>query len=152
MTIELFVPRLSARLAGAVRLREPPSFTFNVSEAVRVRLLLVPLTVSAYRPAAVPNALRVSVEVPEPVTEAGLKLAVTPAGKPVTLKLTTPPNPPVGLTVMVDAVLPPWITAVAFGDTEMEKSGTVAVVIVKATVVEWASFAFVASLPVMVKL
>jgi hypothetical protein len=33
------------------------------------------------------------VEVPDPVTEAGLKLAVTREGSPLTLRLTVPVNP-----------------------------------------------------------
>ena len=35
----------------------------------------------------------VRVELPEPVTEAGLKLAVAPVGKPLTVKLTAPLKP-----------------------------------------------------------
>jgi hypothetical protein len=39
------------------------------------------------------------VEDPEPVTEVGLKVAVAPEGKPETLKLTVPLNPPEGVTL-----------------------------------------------------
>src|SRR5690242_10350698 len=132
MVIELFDPRLSVRLgAEVVKLRDPPTFTVSVIEVVRARVPLAPLTVSVYTPAAGPNALRVSVEDPEPLTEAELKLGDTPAGKPVTPKVTTPPNPPAGTTVTVDVVLPPWVT-VAFV-AEMEKSGIVEVAIVSAT-------------------
>jgi len=38
--------------------------------------------------------LTVRVELPEPFTEVGLKLAVAPVGTPVTLKLTLELNPP----------------------------------------------------------
>jgi hypothetical protein len=38
------------------------------------------------------------VEDPEPATELGVKLAVAPEGNPVTLKLTFPLNPLVGVT------------------------------------------------------
>ena len=43
----------------------------------------------------------VSVDVPDPVTEVGLKVAVTLAGTPLTLRLTVPANPfwPVMVTV-----------------------------------------------------
>jgi len=41
------------------------------------------------------------VEEPEVVTEPGLKLALEPAGRPVTLKVTVPVNPPEGVTVTV---------------------------------------------------
>jgi hypothetical protein len=41
----------------------------------------------------------VSVELPEPVTAAGLKLAFAPAGRPVTLKATLPEKPLAPLTL-----------------------------------------------------
>jgi hypothetical protein len=41
----------------------------------------------------------VKVVLPEVGTEAGKKEAVAPAGKPLAVKLTVPPKPPVGLTV-----------------------------------------------------
>jgi hypothetical protein len=43
----------------------------------------------------------VSVELPEPVTEVGLKLAPVRVGNPETLKPTVPVNPPVGVMVTV---------------------------------------------------
>ena len=39
------------------------------------------------------------VEVPDPVTEAGLKVAVACDGKPLTLNMTTPLNPFAGVTL-----------------------------------------------------
>jgi hypothetical protein len=50
---------------------------------VKVRAPLVPLRA----------AVTESVEVPDPVTEVGLKLAVTRAPSPLTLRLTVPENP-----------------------------------------------------------
>ena len=41
------------------------------------------------------------VEVPEPVTEVGLKVAVTRLGKPVTLRVTVPVNPFTAVMVTV---------------------------------------------------
>ena len=41
----------------------------------------------------------VNCDVPEPVTEEGLNDAVTPFGKPDTLKSTAPENPLIGVTV-----------------------------------------------------
>jgi hypothetical protein len=38
-------------------------------------------------------------ERPDPCIEAGLNVAVAPAGKPLTLRLTAPVNPPEGLMV-----------------------------------------------------
>jgi hypothetical protein len=37
--------------------------------------------------------LTVKVDVPEPLMEVGLKLAIAPLGKPLTLKLTDPVKP-----------------------------------------------------------
>ena len=45
--------------------------------------------------------LTVRVELPEPVTLAGVKVAVMPAPRPVTLNVTTPPKPPDPVTVAV---------------------------------------------------
>ncbi len=38
-------------------------------------------------------------EVPEPVTDEGVKLPVAPVGKPLTLKFTVPVNPLIALIV-----------------------------------------------------
>ena len=55
-----------------------------------------------------PDADRVSVEVPEPpLTDAGLKLAVTPEGSPPVPNVTLLLNPSKGLTVTVQLVLLP---------------------------------------------
>ncbi len=45
--------------------------------------------------------LTVMVDEPEPATEAGLKLAVAPAGRPVALNVTVPVKPPEAVTVAV---------------------------------------------------
>ena len=66
------------------------------------------------------------VEDPDPVTEVGLKLAVAPLGKPLTLKLTTPVNPPDAVMVVVYEVPPPCVTVCDAGDAVMEKSGPAA--------------------------
>ena len=42
-----------------------------------------------------------SVELPEPATDVGLKLPDAPAGNPLTLSVTVPVKPPVGVTVTV---------------------------------------------------
>jgi hypothetical protein len=43
----------------------------------------------------------VSVELPDPVTEPWLKVAVAPTGKPLTLKVTVAAKPPDGVTATV---------------------------------------------------
>jgi hypothetical protein len=58
--------------------------------------------VSGYVPMGVePEVLTAMVEEPEPESELGEKLAVAPAGNPLTLKLTFPLNPLEGVTVTV---------------------------------------------------
>lgn len=51
----------------------------------------------------------------------GLKLAVTPAGRPETLKVTVPVKPVNPLTVSVDVVLPPAAAVTEVGEAETEK-------------------------------
>jgi hypothetical protein len=63
----------------------------------------------------------VSVEDPD-VTDGGLKLAVTPDGSPLALKVTAPANPPDGLAVAVYVVPAPAVTVRVAGDTDSEKS------------------------------
>ena len=55
---------------------------------------LVPVTVSVELPAGVvPVVVIVSVELPEPITDAGLKAAVAPVGNPLALRFAVPANP-----------------------------------------------------------
>ena len=61
---------------------------------------LVPLMVIGYVPVgAVLDTVRVKSDVPEPVTEVGLKLPVTPVGMPVAERVTAESKPPVAVTV-----------------------------------------------------
>ena len=67
---------------------------------------LVPVTVTTVVPiVAAAVAERVSVLVP--LVLAGLKLAVTPLGKPLAASATLPVKPPLGVTVMVAVPLAP---------------------------------------------
>jgi hypothetical protein len=68
---------------------------------------------------AVADAVNVSV-LPA-VVDAGLKLADTPAGRPLTPSATLPVNPPVRVTVMVLEAVPPCVTVALAADRE--KSG-----------------------------
>ncbi len=81
--------------------REKPC-TVNATVAVWLKLPFVPVIVKVYVPGVVLlPAFTVIVEEPEPVTETGLKLTLTPAGAPVALKLTFPLNPLSALTLTV---------------------------------------------------
>jgi hypothetical protein len=74
---------------------------------------MVTLTVPV---AAVLEAVNVSVLVP--VVEAGLKAAVTPIGRAPTLRAALPVNPPLGVTVIVLAPVPPCCTVALVPDSE----------------------------------
>src|SRR5882724_11006707 len=73
--------------------------TVKVRAAVCVNAPLVPVIVSGELPAGVLEVVvMVSSDTPEPVSAAGLKLAVAPVGSPDTLRLTAPLNPFTALT------------------------------------------------------
>src|SRR5262249_43898244 len=76
----------------------------------------------------------VSVETPEPAIEVGLKPPlVTPVGNGdslPTVRLTFPVNPVTGVTVTVNVVGCPGMTARAGGFTEIEKSGAGGVTVI----------------------
>ena len=100
--------------------------TVRVAVAVFTSEPLVPFTVSVYVPVGVLVAVRtVRVELPEPVTEVGLNEPVEFAGRPLTLKVTTPLNPPAAVTVAVYVVLEPRLTLCDEGDTVSMKVGFV---------------------------
>ncbi len=85
---------------------------------------LVPVMVSVDEPSGVVLAVvTVSVEVPDPVTVAGEKLAVAPLGNPLALSVTTPAKPPTTATVVVYVVEPPTTADCEAGLAEMEKLG-----------------------------
>src|SRR5947207_1365741 len=90
-----------------------------------------------------------SVEVPEPVTEAGLKLPVAPAGSPLMLRDplvlndTVPLKPLIGVMVMVTLPQAPAVTVSEEDDAVSEKSVTT-----KVTVAECVRLPLV---PVMVR-
>ncbi len=89
-------------LGLAERLKSAGPCTTNVTVAVCDRLPLVPVIVSVYVPAGVVVAVEtVRVELPEVVTDAGLKLAVAPVGSPLTLRFTVPVKPFRALIVVV---------------------------------------------------
>ena len=69
----------------------------------------------------------VNVEAPDPATDVGLRLAVTPAGRPraVTLKSTVPLKPFTALTVIVLVPSLPCVTFSVLGDGASAKFGPV---------------------------
>ena len=80
------------------------------------------VTVAAPR-VAVAETARLSVTL-FPVVEVGVKVAVTPLGRPLALKATLPVKPPVRVIVMALVPLAPRLTVKLDGLAESEKSGT----------------------------
>jgi len=117
-------------------------FTVSCTLVLWLVAPLVPVMVIVSVPVAVAAVVEMlSVEVPEVLTEAGLKVALTPAGKlpvpreTVPLKLLSAP------TVTVYVVPLPAVTARDEGDAEIVKSGIPFTI--RVTVAEWASVAVV---------
>src|SRR5260370_32685927 len=76
--------------------------TTNVTVVVCVKLPLVPVMASVGLPVGVELLVEtVSVEVPEPLTEVGLNVAVASVGKPLALRATLPLKPFTAVTVAV---------------------------------------------------
>jgi hypothetical protein len=97
----------------------PAVVTVRAIVVVWLRLPLVPVTVTVAVPVAVLDAVKVRVLVP--VVDAGLKLAVTPVGRPLALSATDPVNPFDGVTMMVLLLLAPCVTDRLAGDADKEK-------------------------------
>jgi len=64
------------------------------------------------------DVVTVIVELPEPFTEVGLKMALAPDGRPDAPKVTMPLKPFCGVTVIVLVPLAPWVTVTLLGDAE----------------------------------
>jgi hypothetical protein len=79
--------------------------------------------------------LAVSVKVLVLVVLVGLKLAVTPLGRPEAESATEPLKPLIGVTVMVLVPLLPWLMVTLVGESESEKFGTAAAFTVRLMVV-----------------
>jgi hypothetical protein len=95
--------------AESVKSEDP--MTFSVTVAVCVSEPLVPVIVSVGFPIGVLLVVViVSVELPEPLIEAGTNVAVAPVGSPLALRLTDPVNPLMAPTLTVYVVLPPALT------------------------------------------
>ena len=85
---------------------------------------LVPVKLTKYVPAAVELVdVRVRVELPEPVTVAGAKFAVTPVGNPDALIATTPVKLLSATTLAVYVALLPARMVCELGVADIEKSG-----------------------------
>ena len=99
---------------------------------------MVPLILKLKVPVEVDEfVLTVSVDVPWPVTELGLKLALELDGNPRTLSVTVPLKPLIAATVAVYVVLLPRVTVCEDGEAEAEKLGDPPEFTTRVTVAEW---------------
>ena len=125
------LPCITERLAGEavmVKLGEAAAFTVKVTVVVWVTPPPVAVTVTVEVPVvAVLPAVNVSVELPLPgaAIELGLKLAVTPAGRPEADNATDELKPPLVDVEMVALPEEPWVTDKLVGEAATLKSGAV---------------------------
>jgi hypothetical protein len=120
-----------AGLADKVKLGVWTAVTVKLMLAVCVSVPLTPVTVTVAAPrVAVLEAVKVRVLAL--VVEAGLKLAVTPAGKPLAVSATAPANPLSRVIVTALVAVPPWATLALVADSE--KSGVAVPVTVRVIV------------------
>lgn len=120
--------RDTERDVGAALMEKPAETPVTVSVTVVEETMLpeVPVTVMEYVPAAaVEPTVKLSVELPAPVMDVGLKAAVTPVGRPETVSAIDELKPPDTELEMV--VEPPLLCAIdsADGDAERVKLGVV---------------------------
>ena len=133
--VEPHPPRGTVTFVGFTESEKLGAFTVSAMLAVRVSPPPVPLTTRAAGPVvAVLEAVRVSAVV-FAVVDVGLKLAVTPAGKPATVNATLPVNPPVRAIVIVSVPLAPKLIARLVGLADSEKSGAFTVRLIVAVCV-----------------
>lgn len=101
-------PATVTDVGDAASVKFGAAVTVKISVAVSTVVPLVPVTVTDAEPTvAVLEAVNVSVLPAEPVTEDGLKLAVTPAGSPLTDRLTALSKPFRAETVtLLEALVP----------------------------------------------
>jgi len=77
-------------------------FTTKLTVVLCVKLPLTPVIVNVDVPTGVlPVVVTVNVELPDPVTVAGEKPAVAPAGNPLALRAMEPENPAVAVVLTV---------------------------------------------------
>src|SRR4051794_22217305 len=108
----------------------PPLVTVRVTVVVWLVVPPTPVMVTVAVPrVAVDEAVKVTVEVPEPgaAIEAGLKEAVTPAGRPEAEREMAELKPPETAVVTVTLPEPPCAIDAEVGAAAMVKSGVVVV-------------------------
>jgi hypothetical protein len=116
MLLAALAPRLTLTLGGVAEMVKPGGAAMvSAMVALLVAEPDVPVTVIV-EVVGVAAFVALNVKVVVRVVDAGLNVAVTPAGRPATEKATVPLNPLSGVTVIVFTPLPPCGTVSAAGD------------------------------------
>ena len=123
-----------------------PPPTVRLTLAVRVRLPDVPLTVTVKVP-WLPEPLARKVSVLLDVAGFGLKVALTPLGKPEAESVTWPLKPLDGVILIVLVAVAPWSTNTLLGEADRLKLAAPAGLTVRVTVMLWVN---APEVPVMV--
>src|SRR5437867_12133235 len=99
-------PWTNERLVGLALIEKSSdggaAVTVKLTEVLCVALVAVPVTVRVYVPGAAVPAPTVSVDAPPAMTDIGLRVAVAPAGVPLTVRSTVSAAPLVTAGEMVD--------------------------------------------------
>jgi hypothetical protein len=128
VTVIVEVPRdplLMLKDEGDAEIEKSGEVTCTVTLMVWLNDPLVPVTVTEYVPLlALLGTVTVSVDVPDVITELGLRLAVQPVGA-VAESVTVPVNPLRAVTVIVEVPEDPLPIVSVLGEANSEKSGVV---------------------------
>lgn len=120
MVLLPLVPCFTVKLDGdadSEKFGAAGALTVKLIDVVWLRVPEVPVIVTVEVP-VVAVLLALNVTTLEDVVGFVPKLAVTPAGSPDADKLTLPVNPPLGVTVMVELPLLPWVTLRLEGEAD----------------------------------
>lgn len=120
MVLLPLVPCFTVRLVGEAdseKFGAAGALTVKLIDVVWLRVPEVPVIVTVEVPVV---AVLLALNVTTLVDVVGFvpKVAVTPAGSPDADKLTLPVNPPLGVTVMVELPLLPWVTLRLEGEAD----------------------------------
>ena len=120
MVLLPLVPCFTVKLVGEAdseKFGAAGALTVKLIDVVWLRVPDVPVIVTVEVPVV---AVLLALNVTTLVDVVGFvpKVAVTPAGSPDADRLTLPVNPPVGVTVMVELPLLPWVTLRLEGEAD----------------------------------
>jgi hypothetical protein len=119
IVLDTLVPAGTETAVGeAAMVKFGSAVTVRVRVAVSIVEPLVPVMVTVAAPTvAVSEAVKVSVLPADPITDDGLMAAVTPVGRPLTVKATVSLKPLIADTVILLVAVDPCMTVVPVAET-----------------------------------